>query len=80
MVLTAKVTKTPKRTIRAINDLGIVKTLTTAKSDTTNPATVSTLEGHKIYSPKLGRYIPIVSKPKGNAQKYNIGMGPGNWY
>ena len=52
MVLTAKVTKTPKRTIRAINDLGIVKTLTTAKSDTTNPATVSTLEGHKIYSPK----------------------------
>ncbi|HZX12117.1 MAG TPA: hypothetical protein VFE88_01540 [Candidatus Nanoarchaeia archaeon] len=35
----------------------------------------------KIYSPKLDRYVALDSgNPKGEIQKYNIGMGPGSWY
>ncbi|MBA3064361.1 hypothetical protein FP803_02900 [Candidatus Woesearchaeota archaeon] len=35
----------------------------------------------KIYSPKLGKYVPLDSgNPKGEIQKYNVGMGPGSWY
>lgn len=35
----------------------------------------------QIYSPKLDRYVPLNSgNPKGEIQKYNVGMGPGSWY
>ncbi len=37
-------------------------------------------QGTQVYSPKLGRYIPINSEAKGEIQKYNIGLGPGSWY
>jgi len=34
-----------------------------------------------IYSPKLDQYVPLDSgNPKGEIQKYNLGMGPGSWY
>ena len=34
-----------------------------------------------IYSQKLGEYVPLDSaNPKGEIQKYNVGMGPGSWY
>jgi len=34
-----------------------------------------------IYSPKLDKYVSLDSgKPKGEIQKYNVGMGPGTWY
>lgn len=35
----------------------------------------------EIYSPKLGKYIPLSSKKSvGEIQKYNIGLAPGSWY
>lgn len=35
----------------------------------------------KIYSPKLDKYVPLDSgKPKGEMQKYNVGIDPGTWY
>lgn len=35
----------------------------------------------QIYSPKLDSYVPLNSgNPKGEIQKYNVGMGPGSWY
>ena len=34
-----------------------------------------------IYSPKLGKEIPINSEEKvGEIQEYNIGLAPGSWY
>jgi len=34
-----------------------------------------------IYSQKLDKYVPLDSgNPKGEIQKYNVGMGPGSWY
>ena len=35
----------------------------------------------EIFSPKLGKYIPLSSKESvGEIQKYNIGLAPGSWY
>ncbi|MFH1915764.1 MAG: hypothetical protein ABIJ21_00730 [Nanoarchaeota archaeon] len=34
----------------------------------------------EVYSEKLGGYITIEKKPKGELQIYNVGLGPGNWY
>lgn len=35
----------------------------------------------RIYSPKLDKYVPLDSgNPKGEIQRYNVGMGPGSWY
>ncbi|MEK6857880.1 MAG: hypothetical protein AABX39_04805 [Nanoarchaeota archaeon] len=35
----------------------------------------------QIYSPKLGKYVPLESgKVKGEMQQYNIGIAPGSWY
>jgi hypothetical protein len=37
--------------------------------------------GRMIYSPKLNIYIPLnAGNPKGEIQKHNVGLGPGNWY
>jgi hypothetical protein len=38
-------------------------------------------ERPRIYSPKLDEYVLLdSSNPKGEIQKYNVGMGPGSWY
>jgi hypothetical protein len=35
----------------------------------------------QAYSPKLGKTIKVyLGNPKGEVQKYNVGLGPGNWY
>ena len=35
----------------------------------------------EVYSCKLGKYVSLGRKEaKGDMQKYNIGLGPGNWY
>ncbi len=47
--------------------------------DRTNYATNDEIP--TIYSQKLGKYVPLDSdNPKGEIQKYNVGMGPGSWY
>ena len=35
----------------------------------------------KVYSQKVGANISVsLGNVKGEIQKYNIGLGPGNWY
>lgn len=34
-----------------------------------------------VYSPKLGKYVPIViGHANGDMQKNNVGLAPGSWY
>ncbi|MFW6025817.1 MAG: hypothetical protein ACOCRX_05685 [Candidatus Woesearchaeota archaeon] len=42
---------------------------------------INKIDKPMIYSPKLEQYVPLdAGKPKGEIQKYNVGMGPGSWY
>jgi len=35
----------------------------------------------QIYSKKMDAYVPLnFGNPKGDIQKYNVGLGPGSWY
>lgn len=51
----------------------------TLKTEETNAREIGVVE--EIYSPKLGKYVPLSSKESvGEIQKYNIGLAPGSWY
>lgn len=51
----------------------------TVKTGETNSGETEGVE--EIYSPKLGKYVPLSSKESvGEIQKYNLGLAPGSWY
>ena len=51
----------------------------TLKTKETNSGEKGVVE--EIYSPKLGKYVPLSSEESvGEIQKYNIGLAPGSWY